>query len=328
MPRGGFFMFNPEMQYRAMGRTGLKLSAFALGGWTTFGGSVKDLDLVKKIHRRAYEAGINFFDNADVYAQGESEKIVGDALKEFPRHELVISSKLFWPMSEDVNDRGLSRKHVMESIDRTLKRMQVDYLDIYFCHRFDPDTPLRETIRAMDDLVRQGKILYWGTSEWTGDQLRDALAICEEWGYERPSVEQPQYNLLVREKFETDVAPTVLEAGLGTVTWSPLASGMLTGKYDQGVTEGRLARMEGLRDRIVTSQNVERSLEFKKIAEEIGTSRTELALAWVASHEAVSSVILGATSLQQIEQNLGALRVKINADLDRRLKRIFPLTQG
>lgn len=317
-------MFNPEMQYRSMGRTGLKLSAFALGGWTTFGGSVTDVELVKKIHRLAYEAGINFFDNADVYAHGESEKIVGLVLQDYPRHELVISSKLFWPMSEDVNDKGLSRKHIMQSIDRTLQRLQVDYLDIYFCHRFDPETPLRETIRAMDDLVRRGKILYWGTSEWTGEQLRDALKICDEEGYERPSVEQPQYSLLVREKFEKDVAPTTMEAGMGTVTWSPLASGMLTGKYDQSVAQGRLSQMDWLRERLVTPENIDRSLQFKKVADELGVSRTELALAWVASHPGVSSVILGATKAEQLEQNLGALRVKISEDLDRRLKRIFP----
>lgn len=317
-------MFNPRMPYRSLGKSGLKISLFSLGGWTTFGGSVTDVELVKRIHRFAYEAGVNFFDNADIYAKGESEKIVGLAVREFPRHELVLSSKTFWPMSEDVNDRGLSRKHIMESVEKSLKRMGTDYLDLYFCHRFDPETPLEETIRAMDDLVRQGKILYWGTSEWTGDELKEAHRICAEGGYHKPQVEQPQYSLLARAKFEEDVAPTAARLGMGLVTWSPLASGALTGKYDQDMKDGRLSRVDWLRETFLTPENQKRILEFKKVADEMGVSRTELALAWVASHRHLTSVILGATRLEQLEQNLKALDVKITEDLDLRLKRIFP----
>jgi voltage-dependent potassium channel beta subunit len=317
-------MFHPDMPYRSVGRSGLKVSIFGLGGWTTFGGSVTDLDLVKKIHHRAYEAGVNFYDNADIYAKGESERIVGLALKEFPRHELVVSSKTFWPMSDDINDKGLSRKHIMESVEKSLRRMGTDYLDIYFCHRFDSETPLEETIRAMDDLVHQGKILYWGTSEWTGEQLREAHRICEQGGFYKPQVEQPQYNLLAREKFEEDVAPTAARLGMGLVTWSPLASGALTGKYDHAVKDGRLSRIDWLRETLLTPENQSRILEFKKVADEIGVSRTELALAWTAFHPHVSSVILGATRIEQLEQNLAALKVRISAELDQKLKRIFP----
>jgi voltage-dependent potassium channel beta subunit len=316
-------VFNPEMSYRSLGKSGLKVSTFSLGGWTTFGGSVTDTDLVKKIHRRAYEAGINFFDNADIYAKGESEKIVGLALKEFPRHELVISSKVFWPMSEDINDKGLSRKHIMESVRASLKRMGTDYLDLYFCHRFDPGTPLLETIRAMDDLIRQGHILYWGTSEWTGDQLREAHKICQDGGYYKPQVEQPQYNLMVRSKFEQDVAPAARELGMGLVTWSPMASGFLSGKYDKPGEEGRLNKMNWLKNEYLTPANHEKMMQFKKLSEQKGVERGQIAIAWVAQHPDVSSVILGVTELEQLEKNLKAMRVTLSASEDRSLKGLF-----
>jgi voltage-dependent potassium channel beta subunit len=316
-------MFNSQMSYRNLGRCGSKVSRFSLGGWTTFGGSVKDQETVRTILRAAYEAGINFFDIADVYAKGESEKIMGATLKEYPRHELVISSKVFWPMSEDINDRGLSRKHIFESIDRSLQRIGTDYLDLYFCHRFDPDTPLEETIRAMDDLVRQGKVLYWGTSEWTAEQLGEAHALCEKHGYYKPQVEQPQYSLIARQKLEQNVQPAATRLGMGLVTWSPLASGMLTGKYDQGVRDGRLAKMDWLKDSIYTPENVDRVLKMKVISDRLECSRSQLALAWLSAQPGISSVILGATRLEQLQENLGALKVKITPDVDGDLKKLF-----
>lgn len=316
-------MFNPNMPYRNLGRCGLKLSSFSLGGWTTFGGTVKDFTSVRSILRLAYEAGVNFFDIADIYAKGESEKIMGAALKDFPRHELVISSKVFWPMSDDINDKGLSRKHILESVNKSLQRIGTDYLDIYFCHRYDPETPVEETVRIMDDLIHHGKILYWGTSEWTGAQIQEAMDVCEKGGYYKPQVEQPQYNLIAREKFETDVRPKAKQHGMGLVTWSPLASGMLTGKYDNGVSDGRLSRIDWLKETLYTEKNLQRVREMKKIADSFGCTRGQLALAWLAAQENLTSVILGATSIEQLQENLGALKVSINSDVDSELKRLF-----
>lgn len=303
-------MFHPNMSYRPLGRCGAKVSVFGLGGWTTYGGSVTDDQTIRQIIRAAFEAGINFFDIADIYAKGESEAAMGKVLREFPRHELVISSKAFWPMSEDVNDRGLSRKHLFESIEKSLRRIGTDYLDIYFCHRFDAETPLEETARAMDDLVRQGKVLYWGTSEWSGDQLREAQRLCEGRMLYRPQVEQPQYSLLERKKFEQDAGPAAAELGMGLVVWSPLASGLLTGKYDEGVPAGtRLSQIAWLKEAVITPERVARVKKFKRIADELGCSRAQLALAWTAAQAGVSSVITGATRPEQLIENLGALRV-------------------
>lgn len=308
------------MPYRSLGRCGTKVSALGLGGWTTFGGSVTDNALVRSILLGAFDAGINFFDIADIYAKGASERAMGEVLRELPRHELVISTKAYWPMSDDVNDRGLSRKHIMESVEKSLKRIGTDYLDLYFCHRFDAQTPIEETARAMDDLVHQGKVLYWGTSEWTGAEVREAHAICHRLNLYRPQVEQPQYSLLARQKFEDDVAPACQELAMGTVVWSPLASGMLTGKYDDGVPDGsRLARIDWLKESVYTEANRQKVLKFGALANELGISRTQLALAWALAHPAVSSVILGATRPEQLAENLGALQVAMDPALCQRL---------
>jgi voltage-dependent potassium channel beta subunit len=319
-------MSAPEMRYNNLGKCGLKVSAFGLGGWTTFGDSVKAEDTVKTIMRRAFEAGVNFFDIADIYAKGESEKAMGKVLKEFPRHELVVTSKAFWPMSDDVNDRGLSRKHLMESVEKSLKRIGTDYLDIYFCHRFDSETPVEETCRAMDDLVHQGKILYWGTSEWSGAQISEALEICDRRNLYMPAVEQPQYSLLARDRFENDVAPVTLKAQVGTVVWSPLASGFLTGKYDNGIPPGtRLDRIDFLKEQLYQDDNISKIKKFGELSDKIGVSRSQLALAWALASPAVSSVILGATRIEQLEENLGALDVKMDQELRAELDEIFKL---
>jgi len=314
-----------DIPYRRLGRSGLKVSALSLGGWTTYGGSVREDGTIRRILTHAFDRGINFFDIADVYERGATETAMGQVLKDLPRHELVVSSKVFWPMSDDVNDRGLSRKHISESIDKTLKRLGMDYLDIYFAHRFDPEVPLEETVRAFDDLVRQGKVLHWGTSEWTGEQLRRAMEISSRSGGYGPTVEQPQYNLLQRTKVEADVAPVAVELGLGLVTWSPLASGILTGKYDHGVPEGsRLARIDWLRESVLQEPRLEKVRRFGVLAERWGVSRAKLALAWVREGTGVSSVITGATSLAQLDENLSSLAVSLDQDQRRELEEIFP----
>jgi voltage-dependent potassium channel beta subunit len=314
------------MQYRRLGNSGLKVSALSLGGWTTFGELVKDQGVTDKIIERAYAAGINFFDIADIYARGESELMMGKVLAQFPRHTLVISSKVFWPMSDDVNDRGLSRKHIFESVHKSLKRVGTDYLDLYFCHRYDDDTPLEETIRAMDDLIHQGKILYWGTSEWTGAQIQAAFDICEKYNLYKPQVEQPQYSLLVREKFEGDILPLAKKNGFGLVVWSPLASGVLTGKYDEGIPEdSRLGKLEWLRNRWIDGNQgvVDRVKEFKMIADELGVTRSQLAIAWTLNDPDVSSAITGATRVEQLEETLNSVEIRITPDVAQKIEALF-----
>jgi voltage-dependent potassium channel beta subunit len=322
-------MFNQAMQYRRMGRSGLKLSALGLGGWTTYGASVKEEDTVRNIITHAYEQGINFFDISDIYEKGEAEKSMGKVFRDLPRHELVISTKCFWPMSDDVNDTGLSRKHIMESIDKSLKRIGTDYVDIYFCHRPDPDTPVDETVQAMTDLIRQGKVLYWGTSEFSGDQLRAANTSAHQLFAHSPRVEQPQLNLIARRRFYEEVQPSAQEFGMGMVTWSPLASGLLTGKYDKDLPKGtRLWRSENLRNSYLTDDNRERVRKFKAVADDAGVSRAQLAIAWCMAQPGVSSVITGATKLDQLKSNLEALKVRITPELAARIDEIFPRTLG
>jgi voltage-dependent potassium channel beta subunit len=322
-------MAKTPMPYRRLGSAGTKVSAFGLGGWTTFGGSLKDETLARSILHGAFDAGVNFFDIADVYAKGEAERLMGKSLGELPRHRLVIATKLFWPMSDDVNDRGLSRKHVMESVEKSLKRIGTDYIDVYFCHRFDPETPVEETVRAMDDLVRQGKVLYWGTSEWTGAQIEDACRVADQRNLYRPQVEQPQYSLLARQKFETDTRPRASERGVGFVVWSPLASGLLTGKYDSGVPKGsRLDQIEWLKKGLLVPDKIDRVKRMKPLADALGCTRTQLALAWTAAQPHVSSVILGATSIAQLAENLGALDVTVDAATSAQLDTLFPASLG
>jgi voltage-dependent potassium channel beta subunit len=312
-----------------MGHTGLQLSALGLGGWTTYGASVKEQDTVDNIIKHAFENGINFFDISDIYEKGEAEIAMGKVFKDLPRSELVISTKCFWPMSDDVNDQGLSRKHIMESIDKSLTRIGTDYVDIYFCHRPDPNTPVEETVRAMDDLVHQGKVLYWGTSEWSGEQILAASEIADARNCYLPKVEQPQLNLAAQHRYATDVEPAVAEQGMGVVTWSPLASGLLTGKYDEELPEGsRLWRSERLREAYLTEENRQKVRDFKAIADEVGCTRAQLALAWVLAQESVSSVITGATKLEQLQSNLKALDIEITKDMNKKIAKIFPPNMG
>jgi len=313
------------MNYRRLGNAGMKVSEIALGGWTTFGGSIKDPGLARQIITTAYDNGINFFDIADAYARGESERMMGAVLKEFPRHTLVISSKLFWPMSDDVNDRGLSRKHIMESIDKSLQRIGTDYLDIYFCHRYDPQTLLEEVVRAMDDLIHQGKVLYWGSSEWSGAQIAAAVGTARQHNLYLPKVEQSGYNLFRRQRVEKEILPVTEPNGVGLTTFSPLAAGILTGKYDDGVPEdSRMARNEGMRDRF-TNEVRERVRKLGLIADELGITRAQLALAWILRQPGVSSVIAGAPKVSQVESNVKAAKVTLGEDVLAQIDALFPL---
>ena len=313
------------MQYRHLGKAGMKVSAVALGGWTTFGESIQDADLTRRIITTAYEAGINFFDIADAYARGKSEEMMGKVLAEFPRHTVVISSKLFWPMSDDVNDRGLSRKHIRHSIEGSLKRIGTDYLDIYYCHRYDPETPLEEVVRAMDDLVHQGKVLYWGTSEWSGPQISNAVGLARAEHLYAPSADQPGYNMARRPRVEGDVIPAAREHGIGLTTFSPLQNGILTGKYDSGIPEGaRASHNENMRKRL-TDDFVERVKKLKPIADDLGMNRAQLAIAWILRHSEVASVITGATRPEQIESNAKAADVEIPEESLARIDELFPV---
>jgi voltage-dependent potassium channel beta subunit len=296
------------MEYRRMGCSGLKLSAISLGSWITFGDQIDEIVAEKLIHR-AYEAGVNFFDNADIYANGESERVMGEAIKDFSRESLVVSSKVYWPTMPGPNGRGLSRKHIMESCHASLKRMNLEYLDLYFCHRYDPETPLEEVVRAMDDLVRQGKVLYWGTSEWRAGQIAHAYAIAREWTSYPPVVEQPQYNMFVRRKFEDELVPAARDLGIGLVTYSPLKYGILSGKYNNGQPDEktRLTREPEWGEKVITEERVEVVRGMTALADEIGATTAQLAIAWLLRIPEVSSVITGASRLKHLDDNLKAL---------------------
>jgi voltage-dependent potassium channel beta subunit len=312
------------MQYRRLGSAGMKVSAVSLGGWINFGEGKVEPETARRVVETAYEQGVNFFDLADVYGRGEAEKQMGAVLKQYPRHTLVISTKLFWPMSDDINDRGLSRKHIIESIDKSLKRLGTDYVDIYFCHRPDPETPILETVRAMTDLIRQGKVLYWGTSVWSGAQLAEACDLAEKYGLYPPQTEQPQYSMLYRAQVETDVLPAAERRGIGLVVFSPLAMGMLTGKYDSGVPEdSRFAREGWAKDRFLTEQNAEKVRKLTTIANELSLTRSQLALAWTLRHETVSSAIIGATKPGHIEDNVKAADVILSPEIIERIEQIL-----
>jgi voltage-dependent potassium channel beta subunit len=295
------------MKYRRMGRWGLKLSELSLGAWLTFGEDVDLKDAERMLHL-AHERGVNFFDNADVYQSGRGEEVMGAAMRGLPRTSLVISSKVFWRTMPGPNGQGLSRKHILESCHASLRRLGTDYLDLYFCHRFDRETPLDETVRAMDDLVRQGKVLYWGTSEWPAEQIERALDIAEQGGFAPPAVEQPQYNLLVRRVVEETLVPLVERAGIGLVTWSPLRSGLLSGKYNGGLPDrARLTRPEyrWLGD-LLTDGNLAVARRLAGVAADMGCTPAQLAIGWLLRLDQVSSVITGATSAAQLEENLAA----------------------
>jgi voltage-dependent potassium channel beta subunit len=295
------------MLYNRLGRTGLKVSRLSIGSWVTYGGQTDDA-VARACLIAAYEAGVNFFDNAEAYAQGQAEVVVGRVLRDLRREDLVISSKVFWG-GEGPNDVGLNRKHVVEACNAALRRLQVDYLDLYFCHRHDPDTPVEEVVRTMNLLIQQGKVLYWGTSEWTAQQLQEAYDVADRLGLEGPAMEQPQYNMLHRDRLERELAPLIASRGLGTTIWSPLASGLLTGKYDDGVpADSRLGKMDWLKDLVLDDPGkLDKVRQLAAVSDELGCTRAQLALAWAAKCPQVSTVITGASRVEQVHENLAAL---------------------
>ncbi len=295
------------MHYRRLGKLGIKVSEISLGAWVTFGNQIDEKSASELVHA-AYDQGVNFFDNADVYAKGKAEEVLGRAIADLPRENLVLSSKVFFPTSDSVNGRGLSRKHITESLHASLKRMNIEYLDIYYCHRHDPDTTVQEVVQTMDMLVRRGEILYWGTSQWSVFHLMRAIAFAKQNGLIPPMVEQPKYNLFHRTHVENELAPLCSEYGIGLTTYSPLSSGVLTGKYNDGIPEDSRAAMQdmGWMHSRITPDAIEKVKQLTQIAQEIGATTAQLAIAWLLRRNDVSSVITGATRPEQLDENLAA----------------------
>ena len=309
------------MQYRRLGRSGLQISELSLGSWVTYANQV-DTTAAREMMAAALDAGVNFFDNAEAYAGGQSEVVMGEALKQLgqPRLNYVVSTKFFWgldrakPGQQRLPNRQdtLNRKYLMQAIDASLKRLQLDFVDLVFCHRPDPFTPLEETVWAMSDIIRQGKALYWGTSEWSADEIRAAYEIAERHHLHKPVMEQPQYHLFHRKRVELEYARLYDDMGLGLTTWSPLASGLLTGKYRGGVPEGSRGAMENmafLRDNLLSPEKNAAVEKLEAIARDLGGTVAQLAVAWVNNNPRVSTVILGASKLNQLQSNLGALEL-------------------
>ncbi|PZR12683.1 MAG: aldo/keto reductase [Archangium gephyra] len=316
------------MHYRRLGKSGLKVSELSLGSWVTYGGQVGD-DAAKRCMIAAWESGVNFFDGAEVYAKGEAELSMGRILKQlgWRRESLVLSTKIFWG-GDGPNDVGLSHKHIIEGVNAALKRWQVDYLDLAFCHRPDPNTPIEETVRAWDILIKQGKVFYWGTSEWSAADIITAIRIAREHGLTPPVMEQPQYSLLARERFEKEYAELFRDYGYGSTIWSPLASGVLSGKYDHGIPEGSRMTTPGyewLKDRVATPANLAKVKQFETIAKDLGSTRSQVALAWCLKNPNVSTVITGATGPEQVHENMKALDVvpKLTDDVMQRIDALF-----
>jgi voltage-dependent potassium channel beta subunit len=317
------------MEYRRLGKSGLKVSELSFGSWVTFSKQVDGSDAVS-LMGYAYEQGVNFFDNAEGYEQGKSEIVMGEALKTlgWSRDSFAVSSKVFWGGAKPTQ-KGLSRKHVTDAANAALKRLQVDYLDLYFCHRPDVDTPIEETVWAMHNLITQGKVLYWGTSEWSAQQITEAYQVARREHLTPPTMEQPQYNIFVREKVEADYQP-LYEKGLGTTIWSPLASGILTGKYNDGIPDDSRMNLPGyewLKNRLSTPEGqdqIKKVGQLGALAKEIGVPLAQLAILWCLKNPNVSTVILGASRLSQLKDNLAALehREKVTDDVMARIDEI------
>ncbi len=296
------------MHYNKLGKAGIKLSEISFGSWITFAKQL-GFNQVREFMHAAHDHGVNFFDNAEGYAHGESEALMGKVLKEFRREDLVISTKIFWG-GNGPNDTGLSRKHLLEGTKNSLKRLELNYVDLLFCHRPDLDTPIEETVLAMDYLVRNGYVLYWGTSEWSAQQIQKAFEVAEKLNCIKPTMEQPKYNMFFRDHLEKDYLPLFDKYGLGTTTWSPLASGILSGKYHHGIPqESRLAKEAWLIPNNFR-ELVEKVKKISKIAEELDCTTPQLAIAWCLKNPHVSSVITGATKMEQLLENLGAIDIK------------------
>jgi voltage-dependent potassium channel beta subunit len=319
-----------EMQYRHLGRSGLQVSVLSFGSWVSFGPQLAGSS-ARDCLAAAYDAGVNFFDNAEVYAGGRSETIMGEAIAElgWPRQNYVISSKFFWGIEDSVNMRNtLNRKYLLHAVDGSLRRLGLDFLDLIFCHRPDPETPIEETVQAMHDIISSGRALYWGTSEWSAEAILEAWEIADRHNLHKPVMEQPQYNLFERAKVEREFASLYDRIGLGLTTWSPLASGLLSGKYSEGVPSDSRAALPGygwLKENVTSADANRRVRELGVIARELGASPAQLSIAWCASNPRVSTVITGASRVEQVRENLGALDVldKLTPDVLARIDAIF-----
>jgi voltage-dependent potassium channel beta subunit len=322
-----------NMPYNRLGNSGIKVSKLSFGSWLTFG-SRQAVETSIECMAAAYEAGVNFFDNAQVYARGEAETVMGEAIRrlEWPRHSYLVSSKYYWGIhgEEAVNAYfTLNRKYLLEAIDGSLERMGLDHLDLVYCHRPDPDTPIEETVWAMSDIVASGKALYWGTSEWSADEIRAAWDVAERHHLHKPIVEQPEYSLVQRRKVEREYTRLYEDIGLGLTTWSPLASGLLTGKYLDGVPDGSRADQVGwLKDKLTDEDSNEQVRRFMAISDEIGCTPAQLAIAWAASNPDVSTVITGASRVEQVHENMESLAVMDELTDERRaaIEEIFPIS--
>ncbi len=320
------------MEYRRLGRSGLQVSQLSLGSWVTYHTQV-DTAAARELMAAAFDRGVNFFDNAEAYAEGRSEEIMGAALRQlgWPRLKYVVSTKFYWGLSDGPNQRNtLNRKYLHQALDASLRRLQLDFVDLVFCHRADPYTPLEETVWAMHDLITQGKALYWGTSEWSAEEIRTAWQIADRHHLHKPVMEQPHYNLFHRHRVEQEYARLYDDLGLGLTTWSPLASGLLTGKYRQGVPQGSrasLPSMGWLRGALTDPARNAVVERFMAIAAGLGCTPAQLAIAWCSANPRVSTVIMGASTLPQLEDNLGALAVlpRLDPGVMGQLEALFPV---
>lgn len=312
------------MEYRKLGKSGLQLSALSLGSWLTFGNAL-DLKGVKESIALALDHGINFFDNAEIYGNGSAELLMGEALRSYPREDLVISTKIFWG-GEGPNQTGLNWKHMVEGTKNSLRRLQLEYVDLLFCHRPDPETPIEETLRAIQTLIDQGLVFYWGTSEWDAKDIAEAYTLAHALHLTPPTMEQPEYNLYARSRVEEEYSLLYRKYGLGTTTWSPLASGILTGKYNDGIPEGTRFHKERWLRESLTKEKIEQAKKFAHLAKNMGCTSAQLAIAWCLKNPSVSSVILGISNPQQLTENLKALPMQklLTEEVMTKLDTIFP----
>jgi voltage-dependent potassium channel beta subunit len=302
------------MEYRRLGKAGIKLSELSFGAWVTFGNQM-GIEEAANCLAVAYDAGVNFFDNAEVYAGGKAEEVMGAALKKlgWRRGSYMVSTKFYWGLHDGVNERNtLNRKRLLEAIDGSLKRFGLDYIDLIYCHRADPETPIEETVRAMSDIIDRGKAIYWGTSEWSAGEIRAAWLIADKYGWHKPQVEQPQYNLFERGKVESEFSRLYEDIGIGLTTWSPLASGMLTGKYINGIPKDSRGALDGydwLKNSLTNQERIEKVKKLIPIAKDLGCTMAQLAIAWCAKNPNVTTVMTGASRVEQVKENMKAVEV-------------------
>lgn len=323
-----------EMEYRHLGRSGIRVSVLSFGSWVTFSNQA-DVKAAAEMMAAAREYGVNFFDNAEVYAGGKSEEVMGAALKQlgWRRGSYLVTTKIYWGLHRGVNEQNtLNRKRLMEAIDGCLKRLDHDYVDVVYCHRPDATTPIEETARAMNDMIVQGKAMYWGVSEWSADEIRAAWSVCDKHGWHKPITEQPQYNLFHRERVEKEYARLYEDIGLGTTIWSPLASGLLTGKYNDGIPQDSRASLKGyewLKDSLTNQEKLAKVKKLAEVAGDLGCSLAQFSLAWCAKNPHVSTVITGASRVEQVHENMKALEAlpKLTPDVMQRVDEILGVTK-